>query len=1048
MLESRYRLRTGLALLLGLWFALCGPPSQAQTAVNVLTRCYNNQRTGFNASETTLTTANVNSGQFGMLFSRPVDGEIYAQPLYAAGLTINGATHNVLFVATMHDSVYAFDADNPMASTPLWKTSYFQTVDGVNPVAVNTTSVPTSDMGFACGGGYKDISSEVGVLSTPVIDQSTGTMYVIARTKEVGGAAGTYVQRIHAINIYTGADRVPPVVIQAQFPNGSGGTIYFDPLIENQRGALLLDHGSVYATWASHCDGGNYHGWVMRFDPTTLALKNTWCSTPDGSQGGIWQSGQGPSADAAGNLYIVVGNGTPSVKSGGSSYGNAMVKLAPSNTSSYFTVADWFMPYNTDALNNGDLDSACGVSLIPGPSGKTYAIMGGKNGWAYVCDTANLGHYNPNNTGSPQNDNQIVSTYQVGPAHLHGSSPIFTGPTGTWIYLWGEYSSLKAFKYNGTGFNSTPTTQTTFNAPNGMPGGMMTVSSNGMTAGSGIVWANLPWMGDANQAVVTGVLRAFDATDMTKELWNSHQSVARDDFGNYAKYCPPVVSNGKVYMATFSKQVVAYGILPAPLAPSNLAATGGASAVGLNWTAGPYASSYNIKRSLSSGGTFTTIATGVTTNYYTDSGLTNGTTYYYKVSATNNLGTSGDSNIASAVPVAPVIGNGTGLTGQYYVDPGNGTHFNTLTTGRLDPTINFTWNGAAPAPNVPGTNFSVHWTGQVMPSVTGVTTFTATADDGVRLWVNNQLLVDAFVDQGATAYSGTISLTAGQKYAIKMDYYQGGGGDSAILSWSYAGQPDTVIPATQLFPTVYAPVAPTSLAAAAGNQTVYLTWTGGIYANSYNVKRGSTATGPFTTVASGVTTLNYTDSGLTNGTTYYYVVTGVNTTGESANSNVASATPARGSTVGDGLYGSYYSGDDVNFTPEAGTPFMAFIDTTINFDQGNGVANTRAWDAGVPANDYTVVWTGQILAPVTGKYKFYTNSDDGVRLSLDTGSGLTTIINNPTYHGPALDTSASISLTAGQKYNIKLEFFSGRRRRDHAAVLVVYGTGADHHSAV
>ena len=1020
------RLRFAFALLCGAALLSGVAPTQAQTPVNVLTRCYNNQRTGFNANETKLTPANVNSGQFGLLFSRPVDGEVYAQPLYASGIVVNGVTRNVLFVATMRNSVYAFDADDPTATAPLWKTSYNQTVDGINPVAVPTSSIPTTDLPFACGGNYKDISLEVGVLSTPVIDQSTGTLYLIARTKEVGGAAGTYAQRLHAISIYTGQDRIPPVVIQASFPKKSGGSVNFDPLVQNQRGALLLDHGSIYATWASHCDGGDYHGWVMRFDATTMALKNSWCSTPDGYAGGIWQSGQGPSADAAGNIYIVVGNGDNSIKSGGTGYGNALVKLTPSAASPYFTVADWFMPYNTDALNGGDLDSACGAALVPGSSGKTYAVMGGKDGWAYFCDTANLGKYNPNNAGSPQNDNQIAGSFQVANAHLHGSSPVYTGPAGTFIYLWGEYSSLKAFKFNGTTYTSTPSSKTTFNAPNGMPGGMMTVSSNGATAKTGIVWANLPWTGDANQAVVPGVLRAFDATDMTKELWNSHQSVARDDFGNYAKYCPPVITNGKVYMATFSNQVVAYGILPAPLAPSNLAATGGANAIGLNWTVGPYASSYNIKRAASSGGTYTTIATGVTTNSYTDTTVTTGVTYYYKVSATNSLGTSGDSNIASAKSVAPVIGNGTGLTGQYYVDPGDGTRFNVLTAAKLDPTVNFNWNGAAPAYGVSGSNFSVHWTGQVMPQVTGVTTFTATADDGVRLWVNGQLLIDAFVDQGPTSYSGTIALTAGQKYAIQMDYYQGGGGDTAILSWSYPGLTNTVIPATQLFPALYSPIAPTNLIAAGGNATVGLTWNSGLYAATYNVKRSLSATGTFTNVATGITANSYTDTGLTNGTTYYYEVTTVNSQGESAPSNIANATPTRGnSSVGDGLLGNYYTGDDANFTPATGTPFLTLVDKTINFDLGNGVAGTLPWSSGVPGSNYTTVWTGQLLAPFSGAYTFYTNSDDGIRLSLNSGSGLNALISNPTYHGPALDASAAVTLTAGQRYDIKLEYFQG-----------------------
>ena len=1017
-----FALLSGLATLVGL------TPARSQTPFSVTTRSYNSQRTGANSNETFLNTSNVNSSKFGMLFSRPVDGEVYAQPLYLPNLNIAGGTHNVLFVATMHDSIYAFDADSPTASTPLWKTSYLSTIDGVNAPPVTTTSIPTSDVGWNCG-NYKDIAVEIGIIGSPVIDTTTNTMYFVVRTKETGGPAGTYVQRLHAVNIFTGLDRVAPIVITASYPNSSGGTVVFDPLIENQRSALLLDHGTLYIAWASHCDTGNYHGWVMSYNPTTLGLKNVFCSTPDGWAGGVWASGQGIAADAAGNIYVVCGNGDSSKRSGGTGYGNSLVKLTPT-TGTYpaaFTIADWFMPYNTDTyLNPADLDSACGPTLVPGPSGKTYVIMGGKNGWAYICDSSNLGKFNPNNAGSPQNDYQIVSSFQVANAHLHGSAAYYLGPTGTFMYLWGEYSALRAFPFNGTTFASTPATQTPYNAPNGMPGGTMTISSNGITAGTGIVWANLPWNGDANQAVVPGVLRAFDATDMTKELWNSHQSVARDDFGNYAKYCPPVVTNGKVYMATFSNQVVAYGILPAPLAASNLTATGGASAIGLNWTAGPYATSYNIKRSLSSAGTYTTIATGVTTNSYTDSGLINGTRYYYKVSATNYLGTSGDSNIASAVPVQPVIGNGNGVNGDYYTDPGNGTHFGTLTYGRTDTTINFPFNGASPAPGVPASNFSVRWTGQVMSPITGVVTFTATADDGVRLWVNGQLLVDAWIDQGPTAYSNTIALTAGQKYDLKMEYYQGGGGSSAYLTWSYPGQADTPVPQTQLYSTPPAPYTPTNLAAAAGNQQIGLTWNAAPYAATYTLKRSLSSAGTYTTIATGLTGLYYTNTGLTNGTTYYYKVVAVNATGTSGDSNIASATPQQGIASGDGLLASYYSGDDTNFTPETGTAFLQTVDKTVNFNVDNAVNFTALnWDTGVPHDDFTAVWTGYILPPVTGSYTFATYTDDGVRLSLDTGSGLTAIINNASYHGPTEDDSAGISLVAGRKYPVKLEFFQG-----------------------
>ena len=812
-----------LTLCCGSLLTGAAPLLSAQTAfptpISVPTRSYNNQRTGANPAETLLSTANVNTNQFGMLFSRPVDGEVYAQPLYLPNLIINGAKHNVLFVATMHDTLYAFDADDPTASAPLWKTSYLTTMDGVNAPPVTTLPVPTSDVGWNCG-KYNDIAREIGILSTPVIDAATGTLYLVTRTKETGGPAGTYVQRLHAVNIYTGLDRMPPTVIAATYPTSAGGTVTFDSLIQNQRSALLLDHGSIVIAWASHCDTGSYHGWVMSYgvrdssnNPIVPTLKNVFCSTPDGSQGGIWQSGQGVSADAAGNLYFAVGNGDNSIKSGGTGYGNALVKLTPNDYSPYYTVADWFMPYNTTSLNNADLDSACGVTLVPSSTGAPLAIMGGKDGVCYVCDSSNLGKFNPNNAGSPQNDYQIVGTFTAASRHLHGSAAYYLGPTGTFMYLWGEYSALRAFPFNGTTFASTPATQTLYNAPNGMPGGTMTISSNGIAAGTGIVWANLPWNGDANQAVVPGVLRAFDATDMTKELWNSHQSVARDDFGNYAKYCPPVVTNGKVYMATFSNQVVAYGILPAPLAPSTLSATGGNTAIALSWTAGTYATSYNVKRSLTANGTFATVATGVTTAYYLDTGLTNGTKYYYKVSGVNANGESADSNVAFAVPTPGATGTGNGLLGKYYTGAAtdfsaqNGTPVVTAT----DATINFNRSnsGVGFSPRswdsgVPRTVFTAVWTGQIQPPVSGLYTLYTVSDDGVRLSLDTgsgmTVLISNPTIHGPTLDTGpVIPLLGGHRYNIKMEYFQNAGGYTAQLLWSSSTLAQQIIPQAQLF---------------------------------------------------------------------------------------------------------------------------------------------------------------------------------------------------------------------------------------------------------
>ena len=1270
-------------------------PASAQTAAPVLTRSYNNQRLGNNTQETTLTPANVNAGSFGRLFSRQVDGEIYAQPLYVPNLTINGKTQNVVIVATMHDSLYAFDADDPNAAAPLWQTTY------LNPAA-GITTVPTSDVGFACG-TYNDIAAEVGILSTPVIDPNTGTLYLVARTKEAN-SANRYVQRIHAVDIITGLDRIAPMAIAASFPTRAGGSVVFDPLVQNQRAALLLDHGVLYIAWASHCDSGNYHGWVMAYDPFTFAQRGVFCSTPDGSQGGIWQSGQGPAADAAGNIYVAVGNGDSSVKNkptAGTGYSNALVKLKLSGNS--LTVTDWFMPYNTDSLNNSDLDSACGPVLFPGANGKTYAFMGGKDGVCYVTDSASLGKYNPNNPGSPQNDYQILESFQAANRHLHGSAGYFAGDTGTWMYLWGEYSSLHAYAYNGTQFASTPSSQSTFNAPDGMPGAAITVSSNG--GANGIVWTNLPYQGDANQAVVPGVLRAFDATDVSKELWNSRQSPARDDFGNFAKYCPPVVTNGKVYMATFSNTLAVYGVLPAPLAPTGLTAAGLNQAVGLSWNAAPYAASYTVLRGASATGPYNPIATGVTTTGYLNTGLTNGTTYYYRVFGVNGLGSSDPSNIAYATPNAVSIGAGDGLTATYYT--GAATNFSPEATAPLfitvDPTVNFAngyTNDPAPSPfdaGVPATQFTGVWTGKLLAPYTAAYTFQTVSDDGVKVTVNGSLIIsNPAPHSGVYDTAAPVTLVGGQYYDVKIEYYNATYGAIIQFLWSAFGQPFAIVPQSQLYSyPATVPAQVLNLSAAAGNGYVQLSWAGAAGAASFNVKRGLSASGPFTTIATGLTartykdsgvtnnvtyyyvvsavnaygegpdsnpalaqpsaggvsigikflgtdtlpmaaselagfipitgwnnatgtggaltaladskgvrsaaqitysaygvyaagigdatpnshllngyldthdtttttvtvsglpatyaaygydvyvytlgsdparagvytigttaktsapttwggifkaadnylffpnvnnsgfqltatpaanngyrapinavqivphnappttltatSLNaqillkwtasadagtytisrslsgsagtftpivtgvaattYTDTGLTNGTRYYYVVQTVNGNGSSANSNIANAVPvAPVIGTGNGLLGTYYAGDAANFSPETTPPIIITTDATVNFAQDEGAAyNPSLFDLLVPHDHFTAVWTGQILAPYTGSYKFQTITDDGARLTVN---GVQ-IINQPNYQAATAYTSATVTLTAGVKYSIKMEYFQG-----------------------
>src|SRR5947207_927139 len=370
---------------------LLGPamlPLRAQA--NVTTQHNNNARTGANTQETILTPANVNSSQFGKLFSVPVDGYVYAQPLYLSGVPISGGTHNVLYVATEHDSLYALDANS---GAILWKVSFINTASGV-------TTVSTTDVSCT------DLEPEIGITSTPVIDTSTNTIYVLARTKE----NGSFFQRLHAIDTLTGAEKFGgPVVIQASVPGTgaglSGGTVQFDPLMQNPRAGLLLNNGHVIMGWSSLCDNDPYHGWVISYSAGTLAQEGAFNDTPNGTEGGIWMSGAGFAADANSNTYFSTGNGT---FNGTDEFGESVVKLGvPAGGS--FPLSDYFTPYNQDNLNLNDLDLASGgVLLLPDlPAGSPHQHLlttAGKEGTIYLIDRDNMRHY----CSGCSSDTQIV----------------------------------------------------------------------------------------------------------------------------------------------------------------------------------------------------------------------------------------------------------------------------------------------------------------------------------------------------------------------------------------------------------------------------------------------------------------------------------------------------------------------------------------------------------------------------------------------------------------------------------------------------------------
>ncbi len=523
---------------------ICGTPS-AQG--DVWTHRYDNARTGANLTETQLNTSNVNTTQFGRLFSYAVDADVYTQPLVINNVSIPGkGTHNVVYVATNNNSVYAFDADNNQGANaqPLWQVNF----NGPGVIPLPATDVGTDNSIRTPG--------PIGIMGTPVIDQMTGTLYLVARTQDTSGSTVSYMQQLHALDITTGAEKFGgPVVIQASVSGSGydniGGIVTFNPLQENQRAGIALANGNVYIAWASYGDTDPYHGWVMAYSASTLQQVGVLCITPNGERGGIWQSGQPLSVDVSGNLYVATGNGD---FDGVQNFGETILKLSPT-----LSVIDWFTPDNWAALNAGDLDlSSAGVLLVPG---STDVIGTGKDGFFYVLNQSNLGHTQPGN-------GQIVQTFQVNDYEFHGSPTFWNGPLGPWAYVWGAEDYLKAFVFSGSSLNTVPISESTYPAPTGLPGGILTLSANGSQAGSGILWASIPYVDDAEHGIVAGVLHAFDATDLSQELWNSRLAAARDEVGNFAKFVPPVVANGKVYLASFSNQLNVYGLISSAPSPT------------------------------------------------------------------------------------------------------------------------------------------------------------------------------------------------------------------------------------------------------------------------------------------------------------------------------------------------------------------------------------------------------------------------------------------------------------------------------------------------
>jgi len=493
-------------------------------------------RTGQNLNESVLTRANVNSTQFGKLFSYSIDGYSDASPLYVANVNIPvQGLYDVVYVATEHDSVYAFDADG-YNSSPLWHVSF------INPAAGITTVSPSAT------GDIAPNMVEAGITGTPVIDPTTGTLYLVALTQEVSGTVTTFVQRLHALDITTGAEKFGgPVVIQASVPGtgdgSSGGQVPFIAVHENQRAALLLNNGIVYIAWASHADKSPYHGWVMGYNATTLQQVMVYNTTPNGGLGGIWQSGDGLTTDSTGRIYAVSGNGPFNGDIGGTEFGDSVLAINPNGTRS-----DYFTPHNQSTMAASDLDlGSGGVLLLPDQSGSHphEAITAGKTGTIYVVDRDNLGHFNPNN------DSQIVQT-------LVNTFPGGTFQTGNFkapvyfnghVYFSADQDTIKSFSVTNGLLSTSPTSQTSI--VSGYPGCTLQISANGGT--NGILWAIQSFfrIDQSDTGTAPGILHAYDASDLTHEFYNSNQAAAgRDQLDFTVKWSAPLIANGKVFVAT------------------------------------------------------------------------------------------------------------------------------------------------------------------------------------------------------------------------------------------------------------------------------------------------------------------------------------------------------------------------------------------------------------------------------------------------------------------------------------------------------------------
>ena len=781
---------------------LCGLLT-ASAQVNVLTYHNDNSRTGANTNETVLTPGNVNTNSFGKVFAYTVDGQIYGQPLYVSGLAIPGkGSHNVIFVATMHDSVYALDADSNAGPNGgvLWQTNFGTSV-----------ATPNNDFGNRYG-AYHDIRPEVGIVGTMVIDLPTSTIYLDAMTHE----GFSYLHRVHALNITTGAEPpYSPVAASASIPGtgvGSfGGTLNFDPMNNGlQRVALTLAGNVLYVTYTGFADTNPYHGWILGFDKTTLLQLTNYIfnTTPNSTvaayganagEGGLWMGGNGLCVDAFTNIFFEVGNGVFNVTNGGggTEYGDSFMKLS---TAGGLTVADFFTPNDQSTLASGDTDiGSGGPILLPdvvGSAAHPHLIVGsGKSGKLYLIDRDNMGHFNPGN------DSQIVQTV---PSAIGGSfgTPAYFNKM---IFYNGSGDRMKAFAITNGALSTSPIHRSSPSI--GFPGATASISANGTN--NGIVWVLDNGAVSSGSPTGPAVLHAYNAYNLTNELYNSSQAGIRDRAAWAVKTTVPTVANGKVYVGGMNGLTV-YGtgsFLSVPTASPN---------------GGVFTNSVQVTLSETVPGSII---------YYTldnSNPTTNSTTFISPFTISNTTGVkffaSKPGYIPSPVVSATFINSSSvvfspGFAKQEFYPGATRANLESGTYTNSPSFVNYLTSFETPSGQ--GSSYAERVSALFIPTVSANYVFFLASDDDADLflstdsnpankhliaqetvWSNSRqwttsgggsVLTSKRSDQflGTTWPTGnTITLNAGTQYYLEGVHHQGNGGDAFAATFKFDTDPD------------------------------------------------------------------------------------------------------------------------------------------------------------------------------------------------------------------------------------------------------------------